>query len=65
MVANGEIAIRARISKAFEDENNMPERRDIVGHLGAPVDFEPVRYRFFPFGGIELYNMLNWVNEIE
>ena len=65
MIENEEIAIKARVSKAFEDENNMPERRDIVGHLGAPADFEPTRYRFFPFGGIEFYNMLNWVNEIE
>jgi hypothetical protein len=65
MIENEEIAIKARVSKAFEDENNMPERRNIVGHLGAPTDFEPIRYRFFPFGGIEFYNMLNWVNEIE
>ncbi|MBW2667508.1 MAG: hypothetical protein JRE13_14550, partial [Deltaproteobacteria bacterium] len=65
MIENEEIAIKARISKAFEDENNMPERRDIIGHLGARADFEPTRYRFFPFGGVELYNMLNWVNEIE
>jgi hypothetical protein len=65
MIENQEIAIKARVSKAFEDENNMPERRDIVGHLGAPADFEPTRFRFFPFGGIEFYNMLNWVNEIE
>lgn len=65
MIEDEEIAIKARISKAFEDENNMPERRDIVGHLGAAADFEPTRYRFFPFGGVEFYNMLNWVNEIE
>jgi hypothetical protein len=65
MIENGEIAIEARVSKAFEDENNMPERRNIVGHLGAPADFEPVRYRFFPFSGVDFYNMLNWVNEIE
>jgi hypothetical protein len=65
MVENEEVSIKARVSKAFEDENNMPERRNIVGHLGAPADFEPVRYRFFPFSGISFYNMLNWVNEIE
>jgi len=65
MIENDEIAIRAHVSKAFEDENNMPERRDIVGHLGNRAEFEPTRYRFFPFGGIEFYNMLNWVSEIE
>ncbi len=65
LIERDEIAINARVSKAFEDENNLPERMDVVGGLGAETDFEPTRYRFFPFNGIELYNMLNWVSESE
>jgi len=65
MIERGEIAIKARISKAFEDEHNMPERRDVVGRLGAEKDFKQIRYRFFPFGGVEFYNMLDWVSETE
>jgi hypothetical protein len=65
LIERDEIAIQARVSKAFEDEHNLPERRDVVGRLGAVKDFKQVRYRFFPFGGIELYNMLNWVSETE
>ena len=65
LIERDEIAIRARVSKAFDDEHNLPERRDVVGRLGREEDFEQIRYRFFPFGGIELYNMLNWVSETE
>jgi hypothetical protein len=65
MIERGEIAIKARVSKAFEDEHNMPERRDVVGRLGAEKDFKRIRYRFLPFGGVEFYNMLNWVSETE
>jgi hypothetical protein len=65
LIERDAIAIEARIHKAFEDEHNLPERRDVVGRLGAEQDLEPVRYRLFPFGGIELYNMLNWVSETE
>jgi hypothetical protein len=65
MIERDEIAIKARISKAFEDEHNMPERRDVVGRLGAERDFKQIRYRFIPFGGIEFYNMLDWVSETE
>jgi hypothetical protein len=65
LIERGEIAIEARVSKAFEDEHNLPERRDVVGRLGAEKDLDETRYRFFPFGGIELYNMLNWISESE
>jgi hypothetical protein len=65
LIERNEIAIKARVSKAFEDEHNLPERRDVVGRLGSEKDFKQVRYRFFPFSGIELYNMLNWVSETE
>jgi hypothetical protein len=65
LIERNQIAVQARVSKAFEDEQNLPERRDVVGRLGTVKDFRQVRYRFFPFGGIELYNMLNWVSETE
>jgi hypothetical protein len=65
MIEQNEIVIEARVSKAFEDEHNLPERRDVVGRLGAEEDFKQIRYRFFPFGGVEFYNMLNWVSETE
>ena len=59
------MVVRARIRKAFDDQHNLPERRDVVGRLGSDDDYDPVEYRFFPFGGIDLYNMLNWVSETE
>ena len=59
------MGLLARVSKAFEDEHNLPERRDVVGRLGAEKDFKQIRYRFFPFSGIEFYNMLDWVSETE
>ena len=65
MLEQGEVAIEARVSKAFKDEHNLPERRDVVGRLGTEKKFGQIRYRFFPFGGIEFYNMLNWVSETE
>jgi predicted HicB family RNase H-like nuclease len=65
LIERDAIAIEARIRKAFEDQHNLPERRDVAGRLGAEQEAEPVRYRFFPFGGIEIYNMLNWVSETE
>jgi hypothetical protein len=65
LIERGEVSIGARVTKAFEDEHNLPERRDVVGRLGAEKDFKQIRYRFFPFDGIELYNMLNWINETE
>jgi hypothetical protein len=57
--------VDARFKKAFKDEQNMPDGRDVVGRLGERPRFEQVRYRFFPFDGIDLYNMLNWVSETE
>jgi hypothetical protein len=61
----GQLVVAGRITKAFEDENNLPERRDMVGRLGEEREFRPVDYTFFPFDAVELYNMLNWVREIE
>jgi hypothetical protein len=65
LIARGQLGVDARVTKAFEDEQNLPEDRDVVGRLGPEPKLEEVRYRFFPFTGIELYNMLNWVSETE
>jgi len=61
----GEVSIEARVSKAFEDEQNLPERRDIVGRIGSGDLFDEIDYRLFPLGGIDLYRMLDWVSETE
>jgi len=63
LVESGQVLVEGRITKAFEDEHNLPERRDAVGRLGNERDGERIEYRFFPFGGIEFYHMLDWVNE--
>lgn len=65
LVDRGQLIVAGRVTKAFEDENNLPERRDMVGRLGVERDFRPVDYTFFPFDAVELYNMLNWVREVE
>jgi len=65
LAERGALAVEARVSKAFEDESNLPERRDIVGRIGSEDLFDEVDYRFFPLGGIELWRMLDWVSETE
>ena len=65
LAERGELVVRSRIFTAFDDQSNLPERRDVVGRLGADRPFEPLEYRLFPFGGIDLYRMLDWVKEIE
>jgi hypothetical protein len=65
LVDRGQLVVTGRITRAFEDENNLPERRDVVGRLGGERDFRPLDYTFFSFDAIELYNMLNWVRETE
>jgi len=60
-----EVVVRSRIFTAFDDQSNLPERRDVVGRLGGDRPSDPLEYRLFPFGAIELYGMLDWVNEIE
>ena len=59
------IVINARVSKAFEDQHNLPERRDVVGRIGSDLGFEAIDYQLFPFAGIDFYKMLDWVSEIE
>jgi hypothetical protein len=63
LLESNEMSIETRISKAFEDESNLPDRRDVVGRLGARENPEPTRYQFFPFNALDLYGMLDWVRE--
>ncbi len=60
LVEQGALHVEGRITRAFEDEMNLPERSDMVGSLGTRRDFARTQYKFFPFTGLELYNMLNW-----
>jgi hypothetical protein len=64
LVEQRELFVEGRIYKAFEDQSNLPERMDIVGRLGEESSFPGTQYRFFPFDGVELYEMLDWVREI-
>jgi hypothetical protein len=65
LIESKDLFVQGRIHKAFEDEHNLPERRDIVGRLGEERPFVRTQYRFFPFDGVELYNMLDWVRATE
>ena len=65
LVADEQLHVTGRITRAFEDEHNLPERRDLVGMLGKARDFRQTQYSFFPFSGVELYNMLNWISEAD
>jgi len=62
LIESDELFVEARIHKAFEDESNLPERGDIVGRLGTERPDSATQYRFFPFDGVELYNMLDWLS---
>ena len=65
LIENEEIFLQARITKPFEDEMNLPERRQVVGQLGRRKDYVDIQYGFAPFDEIELYNMLDWVHETD
>jgi hypothetical protein len=64
LIEEKDLFVEGRIYKAFEDQSNLPERIDIVGRLGEDQGFPGTQYRFFPFDGVELYEMLDWVGEI-
>ena len=61
----GELLMRGRVTRTFDDENNLPERRDIVGRLGRGKRFKRAEYEFFPSSAVDLYTMLDWVRESE
>jgi hypothetical protein len=65
MLEAGDLVIESRIHRTFDDENNLPERYEIVGRLGTPTEFHPIDYTFFAFDAVDLYNMLDWVRETE
>jgi len=64
LIEQKDLFVEGRIYKAFEDQSNLPERIDIVGRIGEDEAFPGTQYRFFPFDGVELYEMLDWVREI-
>ena len=47
--------MRGRVTRTFDDENGLPERRDIVGRLGRGEPFRRAEYEFFPSGAVDLY----------
>ena len=65
LAARDQVVVRSRIFTAFDDQSNLPERRDVVGRLGGDRPFDALDYRLFPFGAIELYGMLDWLDEVE
>ncbi|MCZ6785220.1 MAG: hypothetical protein O7G30_18120 [Proteobacteria bacterium] len=60
LLESGQLVVAGRITKPFEDELNLPERRDLVGRLGKAEPYAETRYPLFPFDGVELYHMLDW-----
>jgi len=64
LAGEGALLLEGRIHKAFEDEHNLPERRDIVGRIGeASARVDPVAYRLFPLDGVEQWKQLDWVRD--
>ncbi|MDH3687341.1 MAG: hypothetical protein OEP95_14005, partial [Myxococcales bacterium] len=56
----GEFSVEARITKAFEDENNLPERRDIAGRQGETRELRATRTPTLEPAGVDLYRSLDW-----
>jgi hypothetical protein len=66
LAGNGALLLEGRLYKAFEDEHNLPERRDVVGRIGdASARLDPVAYRLFPSDGVAQWNQLDWVRAAE
>ena len=60
----GALLLEGRFHKAFEDEHNLPERRDLVGRVGDPAArIEPTDFRIFPRDGVEQWKQLDWLRE--
>jgi hypothetical protein len=65
LLRRGQLGVDVQITKAFEDENNLPKRRNVIGKLGAEDDLPNQDYRFFPFTNLDNYNRLDWVRALE
>jgi hypothetical protein len=63
LAERGQLAIHCRIGKAFEDENNLPERRELIGAVGKERSYRSIDFPLFPIDGVELYNSLDWATE--
>jgi hypothetical protein len=62
LAADGQLLLEGRMHKAFEDENNLPERRDLIGRIGKPAArVEPTDYHVFPRDGVEQWKQLDWL----
>lgn len=62
LAERGQVSARGGITRATDDENNLPERRSVVGvRGGAESEAASHGYRFFPVTGLELYTMLDWL----
>lgn len=61
LAANGDALLEARFHKAFEDEHNFLERRDLVGRIGDPhLRPRTTDYRLFPRDPEEQWKQLDW-----
>ena len=60
LAQRGELLLEARISKAFEDENNLPERRDLAGRRGRAAALETGGPPLLDLDGVALYRALDW-----
>lgn len=64
LAASGDALLEARFHKAFEDEHNLPERRDLVGRIGdAALRTRPTDYRLFPRDAEEQWKQLDWARD--
>jgi len=62
----GALLLEARLHKAFEDEHNLPERRDLVGRIGKRSRRIPGSlFPLLPDAGVEHWKQLDWVRAAE
>ncbi|MBW2267773.1 MAG: hypothetical protein JRH16_04280 [Deltaproteobacteria bacterium] len=61
LVDEDTVFIRGSIGRTFDNANNLPEGRTVVGERGDPSDLREENYRFFPLTGVDFYNMLGWM----
>lgn len=62
LAGEGALLLEGRLHKDPEDEQNLPERRDLVGRIGKlRAGLEPTQYRLFPRDGIEQWQQLDWL----
>ena len=55
--------MRGEIGRPLEKAVNLPEKRIVVGQRGRRDGLRAPDYRFFPTTGVDLYRMLDWMDE--